>query len=86
MGPQTISGHKKLSGAPRMPEYVADIAKVVKANPSKIIGKITKEMGTSRRTISRIVKEDLGYKSYPQESPYAHHTTGHPTYRQTTFF
>ena len=55
---------KKRSGAIRTPEFVADVVEIVKENPSKSIRKITKEMGTSRRTIGRTVKEDLNVKSY----------------------
>ena len=54
--------HKKCSGAIRTPEFVADVVKIVKENPS--IRKIAKEMGTSRETIGHTVKEDLNFKSY----------------------
>ena len=56
--------HKKRSGAIRTPEFVADVVGIVKENPRKSIKKITKEMGTIRRTIGRTVKEDLNFKSY----------------------
>ncbi|CAE1325613.1 unnamed protein product [Acanthosepion pharaonis] len=53
--------HKKQSGATRTPEFVAD---VVKENPRKSMRKIAKEMSINRRTIGRIITEDLNYKSY----------------------
>ena len=56
--------HKKRSGAIRTPKFVADVVEIVKENPSKSMRKIAKEMGTSRRTIGRTVKEDLNFKSY----------------------
>ena len=56
--------HKKRSGTIRTPEFVADVVEIVKENPSKSIRKIAKEMGSSRRTIGRTVKEDLNFRSY----------------------
>lgn len=51
--------HKKRSGGTRTPEFFVD---VVKVNPIK--SKNAKEIVAIRRTIGRIVKEDMNYKFY----------------------
>ena len=56
--------YKKYSGAIRTPEFVADVVKIIKENPSKSIRKIAKEIGTSRQTIGCTVKEDLNFRPY----------------------
>ena len=55
--------HKERSGAIWTPEFAADV-EIVKGYPNKSIREIAKEMGTSRGTIGRTVKEDLNFKSY----------------------
>lgn len=45
-------------------EFVANVAEIVLENLRKSMRKITKEMGTSWRTIGLSVKKDMNYKSY----------------------
>ena len=56
--------HKKRADTIRTPEFVQGVAKVVKEDPSKSMGKIAAEVGASRRTVERVVKDDLNLKSY----------------------
>lgn len=75
---------KKSTDATRTPMVVANVDDFVKENPRKSMRDITKDLRTSRRTIGRILEEDMNYKSYmPIEGPLAHRTIGRPIYTPT---
>ena len=64
--------HKKRSDVIRTSDFVEDVAEVVKEDPSKSMRKIAMEVGASRRTVERTVKQDLHLKSCVHEAPFAH--------------
>ena len=56
--------HKKRTDTIKTPEFVQGVAEVVKEDPTKSMGKIAAEVGASRRTVERVVKDDLNLKCY----------------------
>ncbi len=48
----------------RTPELVDQVRQKIEENPRQSINALTQEHGTSRRTMQKLVKEDLGKTSY----------------------
>ena len=56
--------HCLRSDAKRNEEFIAEVEKKVNDNPGKSMRALAKEMGVHHKTISKVVKGDLGLKSF----------------------
>ena len=56
--------HARRSDAKRDEEFVASVAKKIDENPGKSMRSLAKEMGVHHKTISKVIRKDLGLKSY----------------------
>ena len=56
--------HTRRSDAKRDEEFVAAVEKKINENPGKFMRCLAKKMGMHHKTISKVVRDDLGLKSY----------------------
>ncbi len=58
--------HKRRNYA-RSPELVAQVAQMINASPNTSIRALARETGISATSMGRLVKEDLGMRSYAKQ-------------------
>ncbi len=60
----TLKAHSPRSDIKHTPRFLAGLKQSIKANPGKPMSALTKDRQVARSTISKAIKEDLGYKSF----------------------